>query len=121
MSFSWWVKDKTGSDLLAKHGINSQMLWLGANSYECTRSMYSVNELRSAWSSFRYKEKCEDAARDAVMEIQKLARQNKFCLIPRHCKTCTCPTVKPDGWSVEEIDKLLSVDPSEVWRAGGGW
>lgn len=121
MSFSWWVQDRNGNDLLGD--INSQMFGLGPSGWPGdTPCPNSVEDMRRRWADYPYTDKFEGAARDAVASIQAMASQNLESLKPHHeCPACACPAVVPKGWSVEDIDRLLAIDLSTVWRAGGGW
>ncbi len=119
MSFSWWIEDKEGNDLLA--GCNSQMLGLGYDSQESTPSPYSLQEIRIAWSQVPYKANCKEAAVDAFNIVRRMIGTNLNSINKMHdCPNCKCE-VKPLGWSVDEINRVLAVDPDKVWRAGGGW
>lgn len=126
MSFSWWCEDKDGRDLFEEFDVNRQALGLGPNGPGTTEAPHSVGDIRHAWNSVPYKEKLEDAARDAVAIVQRLARENKESLIiPPHCPTCTCEGVgkyrATESWDIANIDKLLAVPLDRVWRAGGGY
>ena len=120
MSFSWWIEDKEGNDLLA--GCNKQMLGLGYDSTDSSPSPYSLQEIRIAWSQVPYKDKCKEAAVDAFNAVRRMVSTNLNSLKKKHeCPCCTCEEAAPFGWSVEEINKVLAIDPEKVWRAGGGW
>jgi len=131
MSFSWWCKDKDGKDLFAEFGANGQALGLAPNgepdpSYtdgpEAPRPAYSLCDIRRAWCEFvGFADDSQKAAREAVATVQAMARTNLRSLRPHHCETCTCHELKPHGWNVAEIEKLLAVPLERVWSAGGGW
>lgn len=120
MSFFWWIEDKEGNDLLA--GCNKQMIGLGYNHEPDTGSPFSVFDIRQRWAQSPYKDKLADAARDGFLEVQQMLRNNLESLKPHHdCPCCSCQSKVPVGWSVDEINKVLAIDPTKVWRAGGGW
>lgn len=119
MSFSWWIEDKEGNDLLA--GCNKQMLGLGCDSSDSSPSPYSLKDIRIAWSQVPYKDKCQEAAFDAFNAVRRMVLNNLESLNKMHdCPSCQCE-INPVGWSIEECNKVLAIDPAKVWRAGGGW
>lgn len=121
MSFSWWCKDKDGKDLFDEFKINSQALALDFDG-----APYSCEEIRRRWASIPYKEKFEDAARDAMTEVRGLITANlAYVEGPEHpdCPSCTCKrqvksffTFDPD-----HLRRFLAIPYERVWRAGGGW
>ena len=42
-----------------------------------------------------------------------------------HCESCTCfvgvEYSKPEGWSIEEIEVFLAIDPATITYMQGGW
>ena len=121
MSFSWWCKDKQGRELFKEFGVHSQGLGLGPNCDWHTPAEFSLSEIRNNFCRVDYKDKVEDAARDAILVVQSMVKTNKAGLHPRHCDTCTCPKSEPEGWSEQEIAKMLAIPITRVWRCGGGW
>ena len=121
MSFSWWCKDKDGKDLFAEFGVNPQGHGLGPNSAEDTDAPYRLSDIRSHWSANAYAGDLDIAAQDNVRDAQAMALENRQSLKPNHCRTCTCPEVKPRGWSAAAIDRFLAIPAERVWRAGGGY
>lgn len=122
MSFSWWCKDKDGKDLFKEFGINGQALGLGD-----ARAPIPVDTIRSRYEAIPYKEKLEDAARDALAEAQSLVLKNlESYETPQHpeCPTCQCrkPLPSNDFWGmdIEQAKRFVSIPLERVWRAGGG-
>lgn len=120
MSFSWWIEDREGNDLLA--GCSKDMSQLGESKTGDTKSEWPVGALRGEWCKVKYKEHCKEAAFDAFMAVRKMIVDNvNYSRMQIHdCPSCQCE-IKPFGWSVEECNKVLDIDPAKVWRAGGGW
>jgi len=123
MGFSWWCEDKDGKDLFEEFGVNSQAM--GLTDDGCAQSQ---SDIRSAWTGVPYKEKLEEAARDAVAAVQSMVAENlrRYTggLHSDECPTCTCAPRQPKGVfgiDVEQAKRLLSIPLNRVHRAGGGY
>lgn len=122
MSFSWWLHDKDGTDLLSKYGIHYQMLGLSANCVgENGGEPNRVLDLRQAWIAVLFKDKLAEAAQSGLEAVQGLLRQNLSSFEHKHCETCSCSATYPQYWDMDQIKRLLSIPVAEVFRGGGGY
>jgi hypothetical protein len=125
MGFGWACKDKKGTDLFKEFDPTRSfynLLDLGPNSNTDTDAPYSVSDMRSGFLEHeKFMNEYEGAARAAIESVQEMARANKNSLNHSHCGTCTCCSTEPVGWSVESIDRFLSIPLDRVWRCSGGF
>lgn len=109
MSFSWWCKGRDGGDLFALHEIHPQAL-----------NLPNSDMVRKLWTEIPYKESSEMAARDAIMAIQSHLSRWVTDRIHTDCDTCRCVrSVTTD--EAAAVARLLHIEATDVWRAGGGW
>ncbi len=122
MSFSWWCKDKDGKDLFEEFEINHQAM--GLSDEECPRS---ISEVRAAFADVPYKDKLQDAARDALNFTQAFVLENlDYYTGPAHpdCPSCKCERARPRvpfGFDIEQARRFISIPLTRVWRASGGY
>ncbi len=120
MSFGWWCKDKSGGDLFTEFGIHSQAMNLVPSAHDDERFEFNCRpRVEEVWQANAYRDRHEDAARDAMADIQVLVRGNIEALRPCHCDTCTC-VLEPKGWDLKMAERFLSIPLERVWRCGGG-
>ncbi len=122
MGFSWTFEDRNGKDLLMEFDINSQAIGLAGD-----QSPLSIVEVRGAFAIVPYKDKLEDAARDALLRSQDAVRRNlDFYTGPAHpdCPCCTCQKEDKSaffGFDKAQAKRFLSIPVDRVWRAHGGY
>lgn len=122
MGFSWSCTDQKGVDLFEEFKINHQALGLADD-----LSPHNISEIRDAVYRNRYGGKFDEAARDAISEVQAMVAANlQPYETPKHqeCPNCCC---KPDpprqmwGLDIEQCRRFLSIPLQRVWRASGGY
>ena len=106
--------------------INGQLLDLAPNTVGATDAPYRLEDLRAEVQACAYGDKYREPAQDCFKELQRMAKANLKSLEPkRHCDNCTCPEIapinRPDGWSIEAIERLLAIDPKIITYVSGGW
>lgn len=101
--------------------IHAQLLGYGPNCQNDTEAPYRVSDLRDIISSACYADELEKAAQDCFRRLQVALRENLNSLKQCHCDTCSCPDNQPDGWSVEEINRVLAIDLKTITRISGGY
>lgn len=121
MSFSWTVSSKDGTDLLKAFDIHYQALGLASNTAtDIPEGRHRLNDIREAFVRIPFKDKFEGAAQLAVVNVQRMLRDNLAELHQHHCVTCSCPP-RDTTWSLEQIHRFLSIPIADVWRADGGF
>lgn len=115
-------KDLTSSPSTGGDGAVSYKLFgLGPSHPEDTEAPYGLSDFRSVVSSAEYADRLKDAAQDCFLTLQTMAQANLASLNQHHCHTCTCQPVKPKGWDVEAIKRLLEIDPKTITKINGGY
>lgn len=126
MSFGCTIKagntKLTGFDDDTK--IHYQLMGLAPNGSYATDAPYRLDDLRSVVAGCTYGDRLKDAAQDCFRELQSMAAANLASLTePSHCESCTCGRTRkdPTGWSAEDIEAFLKIDPNTVTYISGGW
>lgn len=115
-------KDLTSSPSTDGEDVISYKLFgLGPSHPEDTEAPYSLSDFRSLVSGAEYADRLKDAAHDCFVQLQTMAKANLDSLQQHHCSTCTCPPVRPRGWDIEAIKRLLGIDPNTIAKINGGY
>lgn len=120
MGFSCDIKQGKKS-LTAKDFISYKLFGIGPSNSNDTDAPYRIEDMRSMVAECVYGDRLKEAAQDCFRSLQEMARRNLESLHRHHCDTCACPSEVPSGWSVEYINRLLSVDPKTVTSMSGGY
>lgn len=126
MSFSCTIKVE-GKDvtLFQKGPIHCQLFGLGPNSPGDTDAPYRLSEFRQVVQNCVYGDRLKEAAQDAFVLLQEMAKANLQSLDPpQHCETCTCDAthrITPNGWCAEDLEAILAIDPDTITYLHGGW
>lgn len=118
MSWSIKIIDKDGNDLLKKYGVPVDLLHVAPD--ENSDMPYSLSFIRAVIDSQLYKDRFSERARGALKDAQRMVRANVNSLTHRHCETCSCPNMEPNGWDISAALKFLVLPASEVHRIESG-
>lgn len=116
-----WQGDKKLTGWEKEDVIHPQLMGYGPNYSEASDAPYRCNDLRDIVCSARYADRLPEAAQDCFRALQAAMKVNLDSLVNCHCSTCTCPDDEPIGWSVEEIKKVLAIDPKTITSISGGY
>lgn len=125
MGFSCYIRDKNGKDLLDKYGIHYKLNGLAPDCASSTMDVpHQLTDIRYNFVNVPYKDEFPKAAKDAVLKIKEMLKENLESLKKAHpeCPHCRCEVEIEDwDWSIEDIEKFLELPIEEVHSAGGGW
>jgi hypothetical protein len=132
MSFTCYIKDKNGINLLEKYNISSQLRGIGPNLYY-GEVPHTLDDIINIF--INYKELVDyliekeatyclsEISRYIVNKCQDMIKENIDSLKkPLHfdiCKTCSCKgeIFTSYAWFIEESKKFLSIPIHEVYVA----
>jgi hypothetical protein len=119
MSFTWSCYDQDGNDLFLEYHVTRGAWNLGPSRFGDTQAPHGQEDFRALWRLWTAGPVGEYVARGLMEITQEWARQNAESLLREpHCETCTCPCCpgEPDGWSIDEINRLLAIPLTRVAR-----
>lgn len=120
MGFGCEIKQGKKS-LTDKDFISYKLFGLGPSNSDDSDAPYRIEDMRGMVAECVYGDRLKEAAQDCFRRLQAMARENLESLRPRHCPTCKCKALTPRGWSVKDIENLLSVDASTITYLSGGY